>query len=134
MTAAAGPFRQPRDARLPRRAACALRGDRRGAGRGPLPRPARAGRDAGLGSGARAARFAEAAEFVFPSDLAPRVAAATGYAAASFSAGRPVLAGLLELMSRIRRDFTYQSGVTGRTPRWRRCWKGASASARTSRM
>jgi len=56
---------------------------------------------------------ADAAEFVFPSALAPRVAAATGYAAASFPPRRPVLAGLLELMSRIRRDFTYRPGVTG---------------------
>ncbi|WP_198374428.1 transglutaminase family protein [Neoroseomonas rubea] len=59
------------------------------------------------------ARLSPAAEFAFPSALAPRVSAATGYAAASFAPGRPVLAGLLELMSRIRRDFTYQSGVTG---------------------
>lgn len=58
-------------------------------------------------------RHGEAAEFVFPSPLAPRVAAATGYAAASFPAGRPVLSGLLELMGRIRRDFTYKPGVTG---------------------
>ncbi|MBR0649397.1 transglutaminase family protein [Roseomonas terrae] len=55
----------------------------------------------------------EAAEFVFPSRLAPVVAAATGYAAASFRTGRPVLAGLLELMGRIRSDFTYRAGVTG---------------------
>ena len=59
------------------------------------------------------ARFGVAAEFVFPSPLAPLVAAATGYAAASFPAGRPGLAGLLELMGRIRRDFTYKPGVTG---------------------
>jgi transglutaminase-like putative cysteine protease len=60
-----------------------------------------------------AARLSSAAEFAFPSALAPRVSAATGYAAASFPPHRPVLAGLIELMSRIRRDFTYQSGVTG---------------------
>jgi len=59
------------------------------------------------------ARRSEAAEFIFPSPLAPLVPAATGYAAASFPAGRPVLAGLLELMGRIRRDFTYKPGVTG---------------------
>jgi transglutaminase-like putative cysteine protease len=59
------------------------------------------------------ARQGEGAEFIFPSPLAPYVAAATGYAAASFPAGRPVLAGLLELMGRIRRDFTYKPGVTG---------------------
>lgn len=62
---------------------------------------------------AAAARCSDAAEFVFPSPLAPIVAAATGYAAASFPAGRPVLAGLLELMGRIRRDFSYRPGVTG---------------------
>lgn len=54
-----------------------------------------------------------AAEFAFASPLAPLVAAATGYAAASFPPRRPVLAGLLELMARIRRDFTYRPGVTG---------------------
>lgn len=59
------------------------------------------------------ARSSEAAEFIFPSPLAPLVPAATGYAAASFPAGRPVLVGLLELMGRIRRDFTYKPGVTG---------------------
>jgi len=62
---------------------------------------------------AASARRSEAAEFVFPSPLAPLVPAATGYAAASFPAGRPVLSGLLELMGRIRRDFTYKPGVTG---------------------
>lgn len=62
---------------------------------------------------AEAARLSTAAEFVFPSALAPLVPGATGYAAASFPAGRPVLAGLLELMARIRRDFTYKPGVTG---------------------
>jgi transglutaminase-like putative cysteine protease len=59
------------------------------------------------------ARATCAAEFVFPSRLAPDVAAARGYAAASFAPRRPVLAGLLELMGRIRRDFAYRPGVTG---------------------
>ena len=59
------------------------------------------------------ARLSVAAEFAAPSLLSPLVAAATGYAAASFPARRPVLAGLLELMGRIRRDFTYRPGVTG---------------------
>lgn len=62
---------------------------------------------------AAAARASEAAEFAFPSPLAPLVLVATGYAAASFPPGRPVLAGLLELMARIRADFTYRPGVTG---------------------
>jgi transglutaminase-like putative cysteine protease len=60
-----------------------------------------------------AARASDAVEFVFPSPLVPLVPAARGYAAASFPAGRPVLVGLLELMARIRRDFTYKPGVTG---------------------
>ncbi len=60
-----------------------------------------------------AARGSEAAEFAFASPLVPLVPAARGYAAASFPAQRPVLAGLLELMARIRRDFTYRPGVTG---------------------
>jgi len=59
------------------------------------------------------ARCSPAAEFIFPSPLAPLVPAARGYAAASFPARRPVLVGLLELMARIRRDFTYKPGVTG---------------------
>ena len=62
---------------------------------------------------AASAHRSPAAEFIFPSTLAPLVPAATGYAAVSFPAGRPVLAGLLELMGRIRRDFTYKPGVTG---------------------
>ncbi|BDG72667.1 transglutaminase family protein [Roseomonas fluvialis] len=60
-----------------------------------------------------AARTSEAVEFVFPSPLVPLVPAARGYAAASFPTRRPVLQGLLELMARIRRDFTYKPGVTG---------------------
>lgn len=59
------------------------------------------------------ARCSPSAEFIFPSPLAPLVPAARGYAAASFPARRPVLVGLLELMARIRRDFTYKPGVTG---------------------
>lgn len=62
---------------------------------------------------AAAAQSGVIAEFAYPSALAPRVAGATGYAAASFTPGRPVLAGLLELMGRIKRDFTYRPGVTG---------------------
>lgn len=61
----------------------------------------------------RFASRSESAEFVFPSPLAPLVAAATGYAAASFPPGRPVLVGLVELMGRIRQDFVYRPGVTG---------------------
>lgn len=54
----------------------------------------------------------EAAEFLFDSPMAPADPAAGGYAAASFSLGRPVLAGLLDLTGRIRRDFAFRPGVT----------------------
>lgn len=53
-----------------------------------------------------------AAEFVEPSPLLPRSAAAAAYARRSFPAGRPVLAGLLELNARIRADFTFRAGAT----------------------
>jgi transglutaminase-like putative cysteine protease len=56
---------------------------------------------------------AEAAEFAFPSPMLPESVAARDYAAVSFPPRRPVLAGLLELMSRIRRDFAFRPGVTG---------------------
>ncbi len=54
----------------------------------------------------------EAAEFAFGSPMAPADAAAGAYARASFPPGRPVLAGLLELTARIRREFTFRPGVT----------------------
>ena len=54
----------------------------------------------------------EAAEFALPSPLVPSEAAAGAYAAPSFPPGRPVLAGLLELTSRIKRDFAFKPGVT----------------------
>ena len=54
----------------------------------------------------------EAVEFVFDSPRAPADAGARAYAAACFPPGRPVLAALLDLNARIRRDFTFRSGVT----------------------
>ncbi|MDO9709654.1 transglutaminase family protein [Paracraurococcus lichenis] len=54
----------------------------------------------------------QAAEFRFDSPMCAAVPAAGDYAAASFPAGRPVLAGLLDLNARIRRDFRFQAGVT----------------------
>ena len=54
----------------------------------------------------------EAAEFAFGSPLAPADAGAGAYAAISFPPGRPVLAGLLDLTGRIRREFAFKSGVT----------------------
>jgi transglutaminase-like putative cysteine protease len=53
-----------------------------------------------------------AAEFALPSPHAPADAGAGAYAAQSFPPGRPVLAGLLELTARIRRDFAFKPGVT----------------------
>jgi len=54
----------------------------------------------------------EAAEFAFASPLAPADAGAGAYAAVSFPSGRPVLAGMLELTGRIRREFAFKPGVT----------------------
>lgn len=54
----------------------------------------------------------ESAEFAFDSPMAPADAGAGAYAAVSFPPGRPVLAGLLDLTARIRREFTFKSGVT----------------------
>jgi transglutaminase-like putative cysteine protease len=59
-----------------------------------------------------AARSGEAAEFAFASPNAPILAEAGDYAALSFPPGRSVLAGLLDLTSRIHRDFAFRSGVT----------------------
>ena len=53
-----------------------------------------------------------AAEFALPSVLAPADPGAGAYAAQSFAPGRPILAGLLELTRRIRRDFAFKAGVT----------------------
>lgn len=55
---------------------------------------------------------AGAVEFALPSAQAPADPAAGAYAAASFPADRPVLAGLLDLTRRIRRDFAFKPGVT----------------------
>jgi transglutaminase-like putative cysteine protease len=55
---------------------------------------------------------AEAAEFALPSTHAPADPAAGAYVAQSFPPGRPVLSGLLELTSRIKRDFAFKPGVT----------------------
>ena len=54
----------------------------------------------------------EASEFVFDSPMAPADPGAGGYAATSFPPGRPILAGLIDFMGRIRRDFAFKSGVT----------------------
>nr|WP_270938792.1 transglutaminase family protein [Roseomonas sp. MO-31] len=54
----------------------------------------------------------EATEFALPSAQAPADPGAGAYAAGSFPPGRPVLAGLLELTARIKRDFAFKPGVT----------------------
>ena len=54
----------------------------------------------------------DAAEFTFGSDMAPVIGPAEDWAAPSFPPGRPVLAGLLDLMRRLARDFRFQTGVT----------------------
>lgn len=52
------------------------------------------------------------AHFLFHSRHVPASAAIGAYAQSSFGAGRPVLAAALDLMHRITRDFTYETGVT----------------------
>ena len=52
------------------------------------------------------------AEFRFESAMVAANADARAYAAESFPPERPVLEGLLELNSRIRRDFRFRAGVT----------------------
>lgn len=54
----------------------------------------------------------QAAEFVFDSPHAPTDPTTRAYASRSFPPGRPVLAGLLDLMARMRADFTFRPGVT----------------------
>ena len=55
----------------------------------------------------------EAAEFLFDSPHAPASGEAREYAEASFPPGRPVLEGVIDLNTRIGRDFTFRGGVTG---------------------
>ncbi len=72
---------------------------------------------AALAAAGGAAR--EASEFVFASAHAPADAGAGDYVRPSFPPGRPVLAGLLDLLARMERDFMFQAGVTGiSTPVW----------------
>lgn len=57
----------------------------------------------------------QATEFLFSSARAPVDAGAKTYAAECFTPNRPILASLLDLNTRIRRDFTFRSGVTTTT-------------------
>jgi len=54
----------------------------------------------------------EAKEFCFASPLAGTSEAVAAYAAASFPANRPLMAGLLDLMHRIHHDFIYDPEAT----------------------
>jgi transglutaminase-like putative cysteine protease len=54
----------------------------------------------------------EAAEFTFDSPMVGPDAAAAAYAAQSFPPKRPVLEGLLDLNTRIKKDFAFRAGVT----------------------
>jgi transglutaminase-like putative cysteine protease len=54
----------------------------------------------------------QASEFAFDSPMVPLDPAAGAYAARSFPPGRPVLAGVRDLTTRIRKEFAFRSGVT----------------------
>lgn len=58
---------------------------------------------------------AEAVGFLFDSPLVQPALDLSGYALASFPAGRPVLAGAIDLMGRIHADFRYDTTVTDAT-------------------
>jgi transglutaminase-like putative cysteine protease len=51
-------------------------------------------------------------EFTFDSPMVPLEPGAGAYAARSFPPGRPILAGVRDLTSRIRREFAFRAGVT----------------------
>jgi transglutaminase-like putative cysteine protease len=53
-----------------------------------------------------------AVAFAQPSPYVPRLDALRAYAAASFSAGRPMAHAAFDLMQRVHRDFTYRSRST----------------------
>jgi transglutaminase-like putative cysteine protease len=77
----------------------------------PPPPPA-AGTRAWEQVAAAAQGEAAAAQFVFDSPMVAGEPGAGAYVAASFPPGRPVLEGLLEVTSRIRRDFAFRPGAT----------------------
>ena len=75
------------------------------------------------------------AHFLHPSRFVPRFAPAADYARTSFSPGRPVLEGAVELMRRIRADFKYDTKATaGLDADFGGFRRSAAASARTSRI
>jgi transglutaminase-like putative cysteine protease len=58
------------------------------------------------------ASFQPAAEFVFASPYVPLLDPLREYAEATFTPERPTVAGAIELMERVHRDFAYEPGVT----------------------
>jgi transglutaminase-like putative cysteine protease len=54
----------------------------------------------------------QSSEFAFESPMVAMDPSAGAYAAQSFPPGRPILAGVRELTTRIRREFAFRSGVT----------------------
>ncbi len=55
---------------------------------------------------------AAAAEFLFASPMCASDPGARDYVRQSFPAGRPVMAGVLELLDRMAKDFRFRAGVT----------------------
>jgi transglutaminase-like putative cysteine protease len=62
--------------------------------------------------GERTPEALEALEFTFASPYVPLAAELRAYAATSFTPGRPILEGALDLTHRIFTDFTYEPGAT----------------------
>lgn len=58
------------------------------------------------------APYASQSPFMFPSPYIPRHRELAAYASSSFPEGRPIAAGAIDLMHRIRRDFRYDSDST----------------------
>ncbi len=54
----------------------------------------------------------QAAEFAFPSPMVAADPDVAAYVAESFPAGRPILVGIVDVLRRIREDFSFRSGVT----------------------
>ena len=65
-----------------------------------------------VASAARSAAGWDVYEFLLPSPKLPRSEAARAYAAPCFPPGTPILAGLLALNARIKRDFRFKAGAT----------------------
>ncbi|HEY4125541.1 MAG TPA: transglutaminase family protein [Rhizomicrobium sp.] len=64
---------------------------------------------------AASAEWRDAVQYCFDSPLTIFKSAIPAYAAESFPKGRPVLAGAIDLMARIHRDFQYDTTVTDAT-------------------